>query len=189
MAALTKEQIEDYKRSPEFQEMLAKAVQAQVSPEDQRRACATPLPGGALDACEPVPRKVCGLVMVPATAGHVGVLQRIDSSFYRKIFVDKEAAITPEDFLVALYVFSEPSANSRRLLRECFAKGNGVEEFREHALNVVADRVPLMRIGEAEAELVAHIADAEKTFVGLRPVNGTDGTEATNGNPSMASHT
>lgn len=155
-AGITDEQIEKY---------LARKAQAEAT----RRVGATPLPGPLLDAFDPPTVVIAGLTMLPITAGHIAILQRIDSPLLRAVERmqspgdatakddDDEAGI--EGTVETLYVF----ATEPRELRQTIAKGR--ELFREAAMQAVGDGLPLRLVGEVTRALGEYFARSFATSI------------------------
>jgi len=129
------------------------------------QAQATPLPGPALDAFVGKPRVVFGFTLRPLTAGHVLVLQALDSPVLRPRTSENAGAIDPADAFELLFVLTEDPRKLRGLLAQ------GRQAFRDAALAATADRLPpdSALIQSLMAELVEHINEAFSTRVEVGP--------------------
>lgn len=152
-------------------EELAKHKRREVS---TLAAHATPFPGPLREAFAGWPRAVGGVRLEPLTAGHLSILQRINSPFLSVLRVAISTRELPEaeraaqfaklpkttvdDEISTLFVFSRCWRKSRAIL-DGYAPEFSVDEkivlFKRHAMDTLADNLgpmPDARISEALGE-------------------------------------
>ena len=189
--ALTPEQIAAARPSPE--QLQANTVRN----ADLAFAATAPLPGPAGDAFAALPRTLLGFTLLPVTGGHIAILQTIQSPFLMAIRLtmarslaktDEEKAeiakraesceLTIDDIAEAMFVFTRPPAESRKILNHPFINGKR-DEFRAMALAVILDNLPpLPNLDFLGAELGEHYARSFSTALDFEPAK----KDAANGN-------
>ncbi len=113
------------------------AFQATEAPKlaAMQAAASIPLPGPAADAFAAEPPNIFGIQLVPITASHIVLLQRLDNPFLKSIRLlfqhgaekgKKEKKrilaklaklnISPEDTFEVLYLFAHPAPHTREML-------------------------------------------------------------------------
>jgi hypothetical protein len=136
-----------------------------------------PAPGPLAQALTPDPIVVGPFTLNEFVGGHLLILQRIDSPFFRQIVEDAKpkgekrepVKFEDEDAFEALYVLTTPLPQLRALL----AKGR--QSFRETALAATLDAA-LITSNEAAAAVTSALVRAFSTRLALRKPDGEDAT-------------
>lgn len=146
---------------PKYLEKAASLV------EGAQDVAAHPLPGPLLDAFLPEALTAAGFELVPLTAAHFAIFQRIGSPVLRELAemgkpADQRAPVdyTDEDLWELLFLQTMSAPKARSVL------GLGREWFREAALAATADKLGagvLAQKGQLLSALAANIARAFST--------------------------